>query len=433
MSLPKTMTAMLLTGHGGPDKLELRHDVPVPRPGPGEVLVEVSACGMNNTDIKVREGSYGAEDDPDAVATWRARAGEQSTCSSRASRARTRSAYIVAVGAGVSKARVGERIMVDFCIYNRPEGDDSLRDIDYYGHGRDGGFAEYMTVEDGNAIKVESEMDDAELATFSCAYQTGEHMIARAGLAAGETVLMTGAAGGVGSGIIQLARARGAIPYAITSKGKEDVLKDLGAEAAIPRQDFQGPHGTDEQALIDRVEQAMGGREIDVVADLVGGDMFNGLLRLLRPEGRYTTAGTIGGAVVPLDTRTLYLKHLQLHGSSQGRRQDFPPGGALHRGGPDQVDPAQDLETLRAAPGAGRLRVQELRRQDGRGAGFQVGAGGRQAWRVTAACVKSRSSTSPSAATCTAWSWAACGRSLARACTTRCATCRTRPTACAGC
>jgi NADPH:quinone reductase-like Zn-dependent oxidoreductase len=59
------------------------------------------------------------------------------------------------------------------------------------------------------------------------------------------------------------------------------------------------------------------------VADLVGGDMFNGLLRLLRPEGRYTTAGTIGGAVVQLDTRTLYLKHLQLHGSSQGRRQDF--------------------------------------------------------------------------------------------------------------
>ena len=67
----------------------------------------------------------------------------------------------------------------------------------------------------------------------------------------------------------------------------------------------------------------MDGREVDVVADLVGGDMVNGLLRLLRPEGRYTTAGTIGGAVVPLDTRTLYLKHLQLHGSSQGRRQDF--------------------------------------------------------------------------------------------------------------
>ncbi|MBK1697633.1 Zn-dependent oxidoreductase [Rhodovibrio salinarum] len=317
------MTAMLLTGHGGPEKLDLRHDVPVPKPAAGEVLVEVSACGMNNTDIKVREGSYGAEDDPNAVSTWRARAGEESTLQFPRIQGADTVGTIVAVGDGVPESRIGERIMVDFCIYNRPEGDDSLRDIDYYGHGRDGGFAEYMTVESGNAIKVESEMDDAELATFSCAYQTGEHMLERAGLAAGETVLVTGAAGGVGSGIIQLARARGAIPYAITSKGKEDVLKDLGAEATIPRQDFQGPNGTDEQAFIDRVEQAMDGREIDVVADLVGGDMFNGLLRLLRPEGRYTTAGTIGGAVVPLDTRTLYLKHLQLHGSSQGRRQDF--------------------------------------------------------------------------------------------------------------
>ena len=323
MSIPETMTAMLLTGHGGPDKLELHHDVPVPQPASGEVLVEVSACGMNNTDIKVREGSYGAEDDPNAVATWRARAGEESTLQFPRIQGADTVGHIVAVGEGVRESRIGERIMVDFCIYNRPEGDDSLRDIDYYGHGRDGGFAEYMTVEDGNAIKVESDMDDAELATFSCAYQTGEHMLERAGLAAGETVLITGAAGGVGSGIIQLARARGAIPYAITSKGKEDVLKDLGAEATIPRQDFQGPDGTDEKTFIDRVESAMGGREVDVVADLVGGDMFNGLLRLLRPEGRYTTAGTIGGAVVPLDTRTLYLKHLQLHGSSQGRRQDF--------------------------------------------------------------------------------------------------------------
>ena len=323
MSLPETMTAMLLTGHGGPEKLELHREVPVPRPGPGEVLVEVGACGMNNTDIKVREGSYGAEDDPNAVSTWRARAGEESTLQFPRIQGADTVGHIVAVGEGVRESRVGERIMVDFCIYNRPEGDDSLRDIDYYGHGRDGGFAEYMVVADGNAIKVESAMDDAELATFSCAYQTGEHMLERAGLAAGETVLVTGAAGGVGSGIIQLARARGAIPYAVTSRGKQAALRQLGAQATIPRQDFQGPEGTDEQAFIDRVEQAMGGREVDVVADLVGGDLFNGLLRLLRPEGRYTTAGTIGGAVVTLDTRTLYLKHLQLHGSSQGRRQDF--------------------------------------------------------------------------------------------------------------
>lgn len=324
MNVPKTMTAMVLTGHGGPEKLVLRDDVPVPQPGPGEVLLRVSACGMNNTDIKVREGSYGAEDDPEAVSTWRARAGEESTLQFPRIQGTDTVGRIVAVGEGVPESRIGERAMVDFCIYNRPEGDDSLADIDYYGHGRDGGFAEYMVAESGNVYSVTSDLDDAELATFSCAYQTGEHMLARAGVKAGENVLITGAAGGVGSGLIQLCRARGAVPYAITSRGKEQPLLDLGAEAAIPRQDFQSPNGgTDEEAFIAAVERAMKDRPVDVVADLVGGDMFNGLLRLLRPEGRYTTAGTIGGAVVPLDTRTLYLKHLQLHGSSQGTRGDF--------------------------------------------------------------------------------------------------------------
>lgn len=323
MQIPQTMMAMALTGHGGPDKLVLETDMKVPQPGPGEVLLEVSACGMNNTDIKVREGSYGSEDNPEAVSTWRARGGEESTLQFPRIQGTDTVGRIVAVGEGVPESRIGERAIVDFCIYNRPEGDNSLADIDYYGHGRDGGYAEYMVVETGNVYSIDTDLDDAELATFSCAYQTGEHMLERAGVKAGENVLVTGAAGGVGSGIIQLCRARGAVPYAITSRGKEQALIDLGAEAAIARQDFQGENGTDEEKFIAVVEDVMGGKPVDVVADLVGGDMFNGLLRLLRPEGRYTTAGTIGGAVVPLDTRTLYLKHLQLHGSSQGTRDDF--------------------------------------------------------------------------------------------------------------
>lgn len=322
-SLPRKMNAMLLTGHGGPDKLEYHSDVPVPTPGKGEVLIEVSACGMNNTDIKVREGSYGAEEDAGAVSSWRARAGQDSTLKFPRIQGADTVGYIVAVGEGVPETRLGQRIVVDFCIYNRPEGDNSLADIDYYGHGRDGGFAEYMVLDAGNAYAIDSDLSDAELATFSCAYQTGEHMLERAGLKPGERVLVTGAAGGVGSGILQLCRARGAIPYAVTSRGKEKSLIDLGAEAAIARQDYQTENGIDEEKFIQAVHDATKGAAIDVVADLVGGSMFNGLLRVLRPEGRYTTAGTIGGAVVQLDTRTLYLKHLQLHGSSQGTRDDF--------------------------------------------------------------------------------------------------------------
>jgi NADPH:quinone reductase-like Zn-dependent oxidoreductase len=308
-AVPQTMSAVLLTGHGGLDKLVYREDVPVPSPAPGEVLIEVTACGMNNTDVWVRQGAYGTEEDAAAVSTWR-RQGNTLTFP-RIQGADT-VGNIVAVGEGVTEIRIGERVMVDFSIYNRD--DDSLTDIDYMGHGRDGGYAEYMTLPAENAHFVRTDLTDVELATFCCAYLTGEHMLERAKLKAGERIFVTGASGGVGSGIVQLARARGAIPYALVGPGKEQAVCDIGAEAVITR----GVHD-----LGAAVNEATGGAPIDVVADLVGGAIFNDLLRLLRPEGRYATAGAIAGPVVKLDLRTMYLKQLQLHGSSQGTRGDF--------------------------------------------------------------------------------------------------------------
>lgn len=307
--IPAKMRAVVLTGHGGLDKLVYREDVSVPSPAPGEVLIEVGACGMNNTDVWVRQGAYGTEEDPTAVSTWRR---QGNTLSFPRIQGTDTVGTIVAVGKGVPGARIGERVMVDFSIYNRD--DDSLADIDYMGHGRDGGYAEYMTLPAENAHVVGTTMTDVELATFCCAYLTGEHMLERAALKSGERILVTGASGGVGSGIIQLARARGAIPYAIVGPGKEQAVRDLGAETVVSR---------DAPDLVAAVAAATQGAPIDVVADLVAGPMFNDLLRILRPEGRYTTAGAIAGPVVQLDLRTLYLKHLQLHGSSQGRRSDF--------------------------------------------------------------------------------------------------------------
>lgn len=308
-SVPATMAAVLLTGHGGLDKLVYRSDVPVPRPAPGEVLIRVAACGMNNTDVWVRQGAYGTEDDPLAVSTWRR---QGNTLAFPRIQGADTVGKIVAVGDGVAPSRIGERVMVDFSIYNRD--DDSLADIDYMGHGRDGGYAEYMALPAENAHAVDTDLTDVDLATFCCAYLTGEHMLERAALESGERLLVTGASGGVGSGIVQLARARGAIPYAVVGPGKEQALLDIGAEAAITR-------GAGD--LVEAVERATGGRPIDVVADLVGGPLFNDLLKVLRPEGRYTTAGAIGGPLVQLDLRTMYLKQLQLHGSSQGTRGDF--------------------------------------------------------------------------------------------------------------
>lgn len=308
--IPATMAAVQLKGHGGLEQLEYREDVPVPAPGAREVLIRVSACGMNNTDVWVREGAYGSDTDPEAVSTWRR---GRSTLEFPRIQGTDTVGEIVAVGDGVDESRIGERVIVDFSLYNRPEGDDSLADIDYIGHGRDGGYAEYTSVPAENAHTIDSDLSDAELATFCCAYLTGEHMLDRADLKTGERILVTGASGGVGSAIVQLSRARGAIPYAVTSRGKEDALMAIGAEACVLRDG-------DLPAEVDRVTD---GRPIDVVADLVAGPLFNDLLRILRPEGRYTTSGAIAGPVVQLDLRTMYLKQLTLHGSSQGTRKAF--------------------------------------------------------------------------------------------------------------
>ena len=308
MNVPETMRAVVLTGHGGLDKLEYR-DMPVPLPGAGEVLIEVHACGMNNTDVWVREGAYGTDDDPAAVASWRR--GKPTLTFPRIQGADT-VGLIAAVGDGVDAARVGERIMVDFSIYNTDG--DSLADIDYIGHGADGGYAEYCVVPADHAHAVATPMSDAELATFCCAYLTGEHMLDRARVAAGERVLISGAAGGVGGGLIQLCRARGAIPYAITSSDKYDAVAALGAEGVALR---------DRGDWVAQVEQLLDGEPLDVVADVVAGPLFKDLINLLRPEGRYTTAGAFAGAMVELDLRTIYLKHLEIHGSSQGTRQAF--------------------------------------------------------------------------------------------------------------
>src|SRR5699024_920612 len=112
------------------------------------------------------------------------------------------------------------------------------------------------------------------------------------------------------SALIQLARVRGAIPYAVTSPGKEQAPRDIGAEDVVLR------GGED---LVVDVARTVGG-PVAVVADLVGGATLNGLRRRLRPEGRDATARAIGGPGVQLALRPLCLKPLELPGSSQGTR-----------------------------------------------------------------------------------------------------------------
>ena len=142
-NLPTTMAAIVLTGHGDLDKLVYRKDFPVPTPASGEVLIQVTACGLNNTDVLVRQGAYGTDEDPGAVASWRRSASELTMTFPRIQGADS-VGIIVAVGAGVCADRIGQRVMVDFSIYN--DDGDSLADIDYIGHGRDAVSYTHLTL-----------------------------------------------------------------------------------------------------------------------------------------------------------------------------------------------------------------------------------------------------------------------------------------------
>ncbi len=306
-TLPASMRAMLLTGHGGPEMLVFDPAFRRPEPADGEVLIRVGACGINNTDIWVREGAYGAADDPEAVASF-----SDSPMQFPLIQGADIAGTIVASGPGVDPARVGERVMVDFGIY--ADCDPDTPSHDYIGSARQGGFADYVCVPADNAHAVETDLSDGELATFCCAYVTAEHLLRRARVERGERVLVTGASGGVGSAAIQLCRARGAIPYAIVGASKASAVAAIGAEACIAR-------GT--EPLAEAVYDATGGQALDVLIDTVAGPKLADTIELLRSGGRYATCGAVGGPLVQLDMRRIYLKNLELHGASQGSRRDF--------------------------------------------------------------------------------------------------------------
>jgi len=316
--LPRSMSAMVLTGHGGLDRLEWRTDWPVPRPGAGEVLVRITACAKNNTDRKVREGLYSTADD--GAVTSFAMAGP-SLGFPRIQGADT-VGHVVAVGAGVAPNRIGERGLLDFNIYPDGRGDLNLAP-DYFGHGADGGFAEYGVFPSDQFHAIPNpELSDAELATLGmCSWQTGYHMLTSAGVRAGEHVIVTGASGGVGTALIQLCRVIGAIPHAIASAGKAEALRRLGAASVIDRSAVSD-WGT-------AIDAATGGVIIDAVMDLVGGEMTIPLievmcrdLRARRTAPRISIAGASGGNVTALPWTLIYLNQVQIFGVSHGTRDE---------------------------------------------------------------------------------------------------------------
>jgi NADPH:quinone reductase-like Zn-dependent oxidoreductase len=295
VTIPKLMRGVWLTGHGDLDQLQYRDDIPVPEPRSGEVLVEVSAAAVNNTDINTRLAWYSKGDGPDADAdaSWAGvplqfpRVQGIDVCG-----------RIAAVGEGVDAARIGERVLIEPCLL---EANGQKLDAPWFlGSECDGGFAEFTRVAAGHAHAIDSELTDIELASFPCSYSTAENMLTRASVDENDVVLVTGASGGVGSAAIQLARAKGARVYALTSPSKADSLKALGAERTLSNASALG--------------DVLPVNSVDVVVDLVAGPNWPQLLDVLRPNGRYAVAGAIAGPIVSLDIRTLYLKDLSFFG-----------------------------------------------------------------------------------------------------------------------
>lgn len=288
----RAMFAVVLTAHGGFEMLACRDDVPVPEPRAGEVLVRIAAAAVNNTDINTRIGWYARDSQP-AAAGWTGAAFAFPRIQGADGCGR-----IAAVGAGVDPARRGERVLIEPVFH--AENGAAAPGIVYFGSECDGAFAEFARVPAQHAWRIDSPLSDAELASFPCAYSAAENMLSRARVGAGETVLITGASGGVGSAAVQLACRRRATVLAITGAAKARAVAALGAARVLER-------GAD-------LARDPGRESVDVVIDLVGGGQFPALLDVLKRGGRYAVAGAIDGPLVTLDLRTLYLKDLQLLG-----------------------------------------------------------------------------------------------------------------------
>ena len=310
--IPKTMSAVLTTGHGGYEMLEFRKDIKVPSPDSDQVLIKVLGAGINNTDINTRTAWYSKSvkgetnanhsQGEDGDGSW---SGEPlefpiiqgADCYGE----------IVAVGDNVDAGRIGERVLVrtmqQYAVDYRPY------ECWTMGSECDGAFAQYMVAFSDESFKIESNWSNAELASIPCAYSTAENLLERSDVKEGEVVLITGASGGVGSAAIMLAKRRGARVVAVASEAKARMVQEIGTDEVIHRED----------KLIDSIDN----ESIDVVIDLVAGESWGELLEVLKKGGRYAASGAIAGPIVELDVRTLYLKDLVLIGCTFQDRQVF--------------------------------------------------------------------------------------------------------------
>ena len=304
----KSMSGVYLTRHGGPEALEWREDIPVPVPGPDQVLVRVLAAGVNNTDINTRIGWYSSD-----VTTATEDMGDDEEVESGGWGGALQfpriqggdiCGEVVAIGENVETVGIGARVTSQINI-PRPTSNNPFAYI-ALGSEVDGAFAQYCLLESDEVFDISaSPLSDAEIAAIPCGFGTAWNMLSRAGVSDGQDVLITGASGVVGLAAVQLASLQGARVTGIAAEAKAQQVREAGAREVLPR---GAPLGED---------------RFDAVIDVVAGEVWPSLILALKPGGHYAASGAIAGPVVQADLRDIYLRDITIHGASFMSREVF--------------------------------------------------------------------------------------------------------------
>lgn len=278
--------AAVIERQGGLENLVYR-DWPDPEVRPGDVLVSVKACGLNHLDIFVRRGMPGLPV-PMPFISGGDIAG-----------------VVAAVGADVVGFTIGERVLIN---PSSPEG--------MLGETAIGGMAELARSPASHVLKIPDGVTFEQAACLPVAYGTARRMlVTRAKLQAGEQLLVLGASGGVGNGVVQIARNIGAEVIACAGSAEKCArLKELGADHVIDytSEDFSRA-----------AWRLSGKRGVDVVVNFTGGDTWVPSLRALRPGGRLVTCGATAGYQPPTDIRYIWTRQLDILGSDGWTSEDI--------------------------------------------------------------------------------------------------------------
>lgn len=268
-ALPREMTAIGFETPGGPEVLEPQQR-PLPKPGPGEILVAVAIAGINRPDVLQRQGGYapppGASDIPGLEFAG----------------------TVVALGDGASRYRIGDKVCALVA---------------------GGGYAQYAVVHESNALPIPAGLSLEEAGAIPETYFTvWTNVFQRGGLKSGESFLVHGGTSGIGTTAIQLAKAFGATVLA--TAGSDDKCRaclELGADHAINYR---------EQDFVAAAKQATGGRGVDLILDMVGGDYISRNYEMAAESGRIVQIAFLNGPKAQVDFRRLMMKRLTHTGST---------------------------------------------------------------------------------------------------------------------